>query len=63
MDPSIKTLSHPDGSPKVTGGTTKEGEIYSYAISHGMTFPSGVKEAEVTLLLALYLRDELLDYD
>lgn len=61
IDPSIKTLSHPDGSPKVTGGTTKEGEVYSYAISHGMTFPSGVKEAEVTLLLALYLRDELLD--
>lgn len=61
IDPSIKTLSHPDGSPKVTGGTTKEGEVYSYAISKGMTFPNGVKEAEVTLLLALYLRDELLD--
>ncbi len=61
IDASVKTLSHPDGSPKVTGGTTKEGEVYSYAISKGMTFPNGVKEAEVTLLLALYLRDELLD--
>ncbi len=61
IDLSIKTLSHPDGSPKVTGGTTKEGEVYSYAVSRGMTFPNGVKEAEVTLLLALYLRDELLD--
>ena len=56
-----RTLSHPDGSPKVTGGTTKEGEVYSSAISQGMTFLSGVKESEVTLLLAMYLKEELLE--
>ena len=61
IPPGTTTLSHPDGSPKVTGGTTKEGEVYSSAISKGMTFLSGVKESEVTLLLAMYLKEELLE--
>lgn len=43
---SVKTLCHPDGSPKVTGGTTPSGATKSYAISSGMSFPDGTSEAE-----------------
>ncbi len=57
---SVKTLSHPDGSAKVTGGTTKEGNTYSTAVSSGMVFADGTTEASVTLKMALVLKDELL---
>ncbi|MDO5563645.1 MAG: N-acetylmuramoyl-L-alanine amidase [Eubacteriales bacterium] len=56
-----KTLSHPDGSPKVTGGTNAVGEVNSMAISSGMTFLDGTTEAEVNLKFSLFLRDELLN--
>lgn len=32
---SMKTLCHPDGSPKVTGGTTGAGTVYASAIRPG----------------------------
>ncbi len=57
---SEQTLSHPDGSPKVTGGTNAAGAVYSSAISTGMTFSDGTAEAEVTLALALKLKTKLL---
>ncbi len=57
---SEQTLSHPDGSPKVTGGTNAAGAVYSSAISTGMTFSDGTPEAEVTLALALKLKAKLL---
>lgn len=57
---SVKTLCHPDGSPKVTGGTTGAGAVYASAISSGMTFSDGTPESTVTLAMAKKLKDKLL---
>lgn len=57
---SVKTLCHPDGSPKVTGGSTAEGSTKAAAVSGGMTFLDGTSEAAVTLREAQILRDKLL---
>lgn len=58
---SVKTLCHPDGTPKVTGGSTSEGATYATAIATGTTMLDGTPEAKVTLKLALIVRDRLLD--
>ena len=55
-----KTLSHPDGTPKLTGGTNAKGAVNSTAISSGMDFNDGISEAKVNLKVALALRDILL---
>ena len=57
---SVKTLCHPDGTPKVTGGTTGAGATTAVAVSAGMTFADGTPEAEVTLAMARILKDRLL---
>ena len=57
---SAKTYCHPDGSPKVTGGTTAAGSVMAVAVSGGMTFADGTPEAEATLAAARLLRDRLL---
>lgn len=57
---SKKTLCHPDGSKKVTGGTTKAGSTEAIAVSGGMTFQDGTKESTVTLKMAKILRKKLL---
>lgn len=57
---SVKTLCHPDGTPKVTGGSTAAGEIYATAVSGGMSFTDGTLEAKVNLSMAILLKDELL---
>ena len=56
-----KTYCHSDKTPKVTSGTTAAGAVKSSAISSGMTFSDGTPEAEVTLRMALILRDRLLE--
>jgi len=58
--PSKKTYSHPDKTPKTTGGTTAKGAVMSTAVSTGMTFKDGTPEAVVTLQMARILRDKLL---
>lgn len=58
---SVKTLCHPDGSPKTTGGTTASGSTKAVAVSGGMTFSDGTGESTVTLRMAQILRDKLLD--
>ncbi|MBQ8305720.1 MAG: N-acetylmuramoyl-L-alanine amidase [Blautia sp.] len=58
---SVKTLCHPDGSPKVTGGSTAEGATYATAVSGGATMADGTSEAAVNLQLALLLKEKLLD--
>lgn len=55
-----KTLCHPDGSAKVTGGTTIAGSIRAIAVSGGMTFCDGTKESAVTLKMAKILKRKLL---
>lgn len=57
---NVKTYSHPDKTPKVTGGTNASGAVQSTAISSGMTFLDGTSEAAVTLKMAKVLKDELL---
>ncbi len=37
----VKTLCHPDGSAKVTGGSTAAGATEAAAVSGGMTFQDG----------------------
>lgn len=56
-----KTYSHPDKSPKVTGGTNAKGAVESIAVSSGMTFCCGLSEAEANLRVAFILRKLLLE--
>ena len=58
---SVYTLCHPDGSPKVTGGSTAEGSIYAVAVSGGTMLLNGQSEAAANLSLAKKLRDLLLE--
>ena len=57
---SVKTLCHPDGSPKTTGGTTGAGAVQAIAVSGGMTFDDGTPESTVTLKMAKILKSRLL---
>ncbi|MDD3251873.1 MAG: N-acetylmuramoyl-L-alanine amidase [Lachnospiraceae bacterium] len=57
---SVKTQCHPDGTPKVTGGTTGAGATSAVAVSGGMQFADGTGEAKVTLALAKVLKDKLI---
>ncbi|MBR1629873.1 MAG: N-acetylmuramoyl-L-alanine amidase [Lachnospiraceae bacterium] len=55
-----KTLCHPDGTPKVTSGSTAAGAIEATAVSGGTTLLDGTPEAEATLQTSLVIRDTLL---
>lgn len=57
---SVKTMCHPDGTPKVTGGTTQAGATTAVAVSGGMQFSDGTAESTVTLAMALKLKEKLL---
>lgn len=57
---NVYTQCHPDGTPKVTGGTTAAGSTEAVAVSSGMQFPNGTSEATATLNVALELKDILL---
>ena len=57
----VKTQCHPDGTPKVTGGTTEAGATEAVAVSSGTTMKDGTPEAVVTLKLALVVKDKLLN--
>ena len=58
---NLMTYSHPDKSPKVTGGTNAKGAIESIAVSDGMTFRCGLSEAETNIRTALILRKLFLE--
>ena len=57
---SARTYCHPDGTPKVTGGSTAEGSITATAVSSGSTFYDGTPENQVTLRAAQLLKELLL---
>ena len=57
---SVKTQCHPDGTAKVTGGTTSAGATSAVAVSSGMTFADGTPESQVTLAMAKKLKEKLL---
>ena len=56
----VYTQCHPDGTPKVTGGSTAEGAYEAMAVASGMTFYDGTPERDVTLREAQILKDLLL---
>ena len=58
---SVKTQCHPDGSTKVTGGSTGKGATHAAAVSSGTTMLDGTPEAVVTLKLAMIVKERLLD--
>ena len=58
---SKKTLCHPDGTAKVTGGSTSKGAKYATAVSGGTTLSDGTKEATANLDIAKKLKTVLLD--
>ena len=55
-----QTLCHPDGTPKVTGGSTAAGATYATAVSEGTTMLDGTSEAYVNLKLAQITKEKLL---
>ena len=58
---SKKTNCHPDGSAKVTGGSTAAGATTATAINEGTTLLNGMAEADANLKIALSLKDKLLN--
>ena len=58
---SVKTLCHPDGSAKVTGGSTAAGAKYAASINEGTTMSDGTPERTATLKLALMVKEDLLN--
>ncbi|MBO6148886.1 MAG: SH3 domain-containing protein [Lachnospiraceae bacterium] len=57
----VKTLCHPDGSPKIVGGSTKKGDTESVAVSAGTTMLDGTSEADANLKVALAAKEALLE--
>lgn len=57
----VKTQCHPDGSAKVTGGSTAEGSTMATAVSTGTTMLDGTPEATVTLKASLAAKKALLE--
>ena len=58
---SVRTLCHPDGTQKVTGGTTSEGSSTAYAVSSGTELADGTSEAQATLSAARTVKELLLE--
>ena len=58
---SVKTLCHPDGSPKIISGSTKAGAKYAVAVAGGMTFKNGTSEQAATLKVAKKVKKLLLE--
>ena len=58
---SARTYCHPDGTPKVTGGSTAEGSITATAVSSGAAFYDGTPENQITLRVAQILKELLLN--
>lgn len=57
---NVKTLCHPDGSAKVTSGSTAKGAKKATAVAYGTTMKDGTPEYKVTLKLAKELKKRLL---
>lgn len=57
---SVRTPCHPDGSPKVTDGSTAAGETTAAAVSAGTTLDDGTNEAAATLAAAQAVKKALL---
>ncbi|MBR2189739.1 MAG: N-acetylmuramoyl-L-alanine amidase [Eubacterium sp.] len=58
---SKQTKCHPDGSAKVTGGSTSAGAVTATAINGGCTLSDGTREADAVLDLAIHVKEVLLE--
>lgn len=56
----VRTNCHPDGTAKVTGGSTAAGEKTAAAVSSGTTMLDGTPEAVINLGVAMLFKEELL---
>ena len=56
-----RTYSHPDYTPKVAGGTNKQGSIFSAAVSDGTVLLDGKQESTANLMVAVALKEKLLN--
>ena len=57
---NYQTQCHPDGTPKVTGGSTAAGAVYAAAVSSGTVMQDGTEEGVANLQLAKILKEKLL---
>jgi N-acetylmuramoyl-L-alanine amidase len=57
---SIYTKCHPDGTPKVTGGSTASGSIRAVSVSGGTSLNNGISEASMNLTVAKKVKSKLL---
>lgn len=57
----VKTLCHPDGTAKATGGSTAAGATTATAVSSGTTMADGTSEAAVNLKVAKAVKAVLLE--
>ena len=57
----VQTLCHPDGTQKVTGGSTAAGATYATGANGGTTLNDGTSEGKANLALALIVKDVLLE--
>lgn len=55
-----QTYAHPDKSPKLIQGSSNKGEVMSSGMTVGTTFLDGQFEYDITLKIAMYLKDMLL---
>ena len=58
---SYYVYSHPDMTPKTTGGSTAEGAVFTQCDNTGMIFNDGTPESAVTLQMAFILKEMLLN--
>lgn len=56
----LKTKCHPDGTPKVTGGSTSSGSVYASSINGGTSLLNGYSEAAMNLKVAKAVKAKLL---
>lgn len=56
----VKTLCHPDGSPKIVSGSTSAGATEANAVANGTTLKDGTAEADATLKASMVIKEELL---
>lgn len=58
---NVKTLCHPDGTPKVTGGSTQQGAVKATAVAYGTTMSDDTPEYKATLKVAIAVKEKLLE--
>ena len=58
---AVKTLCHPDSTPKLVSGSTQAGSVEAPGMTSGMIFKDGTLERDATLKTALKIKEILLN--